>query len=79
LHGVPAAVDPLGRASINDAVYRLVANGRTWATEFARRVHETEAVLRDRGLLRDIELRTAENMRYEMTPHPVEHDMYYSV
>jgi glutamine synthetase len=26
-----------------------------------------------------IELRMAENMRYEMTPHPVEYDMYYSV
>ncbi len=26
-----------------------------------------------------IELRMGENMRYEMTPHPVEYDMYYSV
>jgi glutamine synthetase len=26
-----------------------------------------------------IELRMAENMRYEMTPHPVEFDLYYSV
>jgi glutamine synthetase len=26
-----------------------------------------------------IELRMSENMRYEMTPHPVEYDMYYSV
>jgi len=26
-----------------------------------------------------IELRMAENMRYEMTPHPVEYDLYYSV
>jgi glutamine synthetase len=26
-----------------------------------------------------IELRMAENMRYEMTPHPIEFDMYYSV
>jgi glutamine synthetase len=26
-----------------------------------------------------IELRMADNMRYEMTPHPVEFDMYYSV
>ena len=26
-----------------------------------------------------IELRMTENMRYEMTPHPVEFDMYYSV
>ena len=26
-----------------------------------------------------IELRMGENMRYEMTPHPVEFDMYYSV
>jgi glutamine synthetase len=26
-----------------------------------------------------IELRMAENMRYEMMPHPVEYDMYYSV
>ena len=26
-----------------------------------------------------IALRMEENMRYEMTPHPVEYDMYYSV
>jgi glutamine synthetase len=26
-----------------------------------------------------IELKMEENMRYEMTPHPVEYDMYYSV
>ncbi|WP_072391722.1 type I glutamate--ammonia ligase [Hyphomicrobium sp. CS1GBMeth3] len=26
-----------------------------------------------------IELRMAENLRYEITPHPVEYDMYYSV
>jgi len=26
-----------------------------------------------------IELRMSENMRYEMTPHPIEYDMYYSV
>jgi len=26
-----------------------------------------------------IELRMAENMRYEMMPHPIEYDMYYSV
>jgi len=26
-----------------------------------------------------IELRMEENMRYEMTPHPIEYDMYYSV
>jgi glutamine synthetase len=26
-----------------------------------------------------IELKMTENMRYEMTPHPVEYDMYYSV
>jgi glutamine synthetase len=26
-----------------------------------------------------IELKMEENMRYEMTPHPVEFDMYYSV
>ncbi len=26
-----------------------------------------------------IELRMSENMKYEMTPHPVEYDMYYSV
>jgi glutamine synthetase len=26
-----------------------------------------------------IELRMAENMRYEMTPHPIEYDLYYSV
>ena len=26
-----------------------------------------------------VELKWEENMRYEMTPHPVEYDMYYSV
>ena len=26
-----------------------------------------------------IELKMEENMRYEMMPHPVEFDMYYSV
>ena len=26
-----------------------------------------------------IELKMAEVMRFEMTPHPVEYDMYYSV
>jgi glutamine synthetase len=26
-----------------------------------------------------IELKWTENMRYEMMPHPVEFDMYYSV
>ena len=26
-----------------------------------------------------IELKMEENMRFEMTPHPVEYDMYYSV
>ena len=50
-----------------------------------------ETVDKDRGFLKMggvfsddmidayIELRMAENMRYEMTPHPVEYDMYYSV
>ena len=26
-----------------------------------------------------IDLKMEENMRYEMTPHPIEYDMYYSV
>ena len=43
------------------------------------------AYLKAGGVMNDdmidayIELRMAENMRYEMTPHPVEYDMYYSV
>jgi len=43
------------------------------------------AFLKAGGVLDDdmidayIELRMEENMRYEMTPHPVEYDMYYSV
>jgi glutamine synthetase len=43
------------------------------------------AFLKAGGVMNDdmidayIELRMAENMRYEMTPHPVEFDMYYSV
>jgi glutamine synthetase len=43
------------------------------------------AFLKAGGVMNDdmidayIELRMAENMRYEMTPHPVEYDMYYSV
>ncbi len=43
------------------------------------------AFLKAGGVMNDdmidayIELRMEENMRYEMTPHPVEYDMYYSV
>ena len=43
------------------------------------------AFLKAGGVMNDdmidayIELRMGENMRYEMTPHPVEYDMYYSV
>jgi glutamine synthetase len=43
------------------------------------------AFLKAGGVMNDdmidayIELRMAENMRYEMTPHPVEYEMYYSV
>lgn len=43
------------------------------------------AFLKAGGVMNDdmidayIELRMSENMRYEMTPHPVEYDMYYSV
>ncbi len=43
------------------------------------------AFLKAGGVMNDdmidayIELRMAENMRYEMTPHPIEYDMYYSV
>jgi glutamine synthetase len=43
------------------------------------------AFLKAGGVMNDdmidayIELRMTENMRYEMTPHPVEFDMYYSV
>jgi len=46
---------------------------------------EDRAFLKMGGVMSDdmidsyIELRMAENMRYEMTPHPVEYDMYYSV
>ena len=36
-------------------------------------------VMNDDMIDASIELRMAENMRYEMTPHPVEYDMYYSV
>ena len=43
------------------------------------------AFLKAGGVMNDdmidayIELRMEENMRYEMTPHPVEYDMYYSI
>ncbi|MFA5952697.1 MAG: type I glutamate--ammonia ligase [Hyphomicrobium sp.] len=43
------------------------------------------AFLKAGGVMNDdmidayIELRMSENMRYEMTPHPIEYDMYYSV
>ena len=43
------------------------------------------AFLKAGGVMNDdmidayIELRMEENMKYEMTPHPVEYDMYYSV
>ncbi len=36
-------------------------------------------VMSDEMLTAYIELRMEENMRYEITPHPVEFDMYYSV
>jgi glutamine synthetase len=46
---------------------------------------EDRAFLKMGGVMSDdmidayIELRMEENMRYEMTPHPVEYDLYYSV
>jgi len=40
---------------------------------------KTGGVMSDDMIDAYIELRMAENMRYEMTPHPVEYDMYYSV
>ncbi|PPD29689.1 MAG: type I glutamate--ammonia ligase [Hyphomicrobium sp.] len=40
---------------------------------------KTGGVMNDDMIDAYIELRMDENMRYEMTPHPVEYDMYYSV
>ena len=40
---------------------------------------KTGGVMTDDMIDAYIELQMAENMRYEMTPHPVEYDMYYSV
>ncbi len=46
---------------------------------------EDRAFLKMGGVMSDdmidayIELRMEENMRYEMTPHPIEYDMYYPV
>jgi glutamine synthetase len=48
-------------------------------------VDKDRAFLKAGGVFTDdmidayIELRMAENMRYEMMPHPIEYDMYYSV
>ncbi len=59
-------------------VCRIAARG-------TRRLDKDRAFLKSGGVINDdmidayIELRMAENMRYEMTPHPVEYDMYYSV
>ena len=40
---------------------------------------KTGGVMSDEMIDAYIALRMEENMRYEMTPHPVEYDMYYSV
>ena len=40
---------------------------------------KTGGVMNDDMIDAYIELRMEENMKYEMTPHPVEYDMYYSV
>ena len=53
--------------------------------EALKSLDEDRAFLKMGGVFSDdmidayIELRMEENMRYEMTPHPVEYDMYYSV
>ena len=53
--------------------------------EALKSLDEDRAFLKMGGVFSDdmidayIELRMEENMRYEMTPHPVEYDLYYSV
>ena len=44
-----------------------------------REVFKKGGVFKDDMIDAYIELKMAENARYEMTPHPVEFDMYYSV
>ena len=49
------------------------------------RLDKDRGFLKKGGVMTDdmidayIELKMAEYMRYEMTPHPIEYDMYYSV
>jgi glutamine synthetase len=45
----------------------------------SREVFKKGGVFKDDMIDAYIELKMAENARYEMTPHPVEFDMYYSV
>ena len=45
----------------------------------SREVFKKGGVMTDDMIDAYIELKMAENARYEMTPHPVEFDMYYSV
>ncbi|MFM7085192.1 MAG: type I glutamate--ammonia ligase [Hyphomicrobium sp.] len=53
--------------------------------EALENLDKDRAFLKAGGVMNDdmidsyIELRMSENMRYEMTPHPIEYDMYYSV
>jgi len=53
--------------------------------EALKNLDEDRAFLKMGGVFSDdmidayIELRMEENMKYEMTPHPVEYDLYYSV
>ncbi|MGD9784209.1 MAG: type I glutamate--ammonia ligase [Hyphomicrobiaceae bacterium] len=53
--------------------------------EALKSLDEDRGFLKMGGVMTDdmidayIELRMEENMRYEMTPHPIEYDMYYSV
>jgi glutamine synthetase len=45
----------------------------------SREVFKKGGVFKDWHVDATIELKMAENARYEMTPHPVAFDMYYSV
>jgi len=79
--------DPMDK-NLYDLPPAELANIPTVATSLREAL---ESLDKDRGFLKMgnvftddaidafIELKMEENMRYEMTPHPVEYDMYYSV
>jgi glutamine synthetase len=90
LDGIVNKIDPGGAVDKNlyDLPPTELANIPTVCgslREALETLDKDRAFLKMGGVMSDdmidayIELKMAENMRYEITPHPVEFDMYYSV